>query len=327
MKYVGIDWAYRQAQWCALAPGGEIAGEGRIAADRGGLARLVLELGDEVKACLEMMSGALWVRDQLVACGWQVEVADARKVKTVAPLAAKTDKVDDGKEGVDGSSPSEGSAKTPHVGAFSYVFSRCRAPEGVDGAVYGAFASRARLDASRRSQGMARGGGIAPVALTRSLLRFGERASEVRAPHASPGKVVERPADSAFQARPELAAETHDDFAALAAGAGDEFPCAGAVGVEHVRVDDGLPDGAGLRPVVTASLPEDTEQKQPFRDLGEVCSLLVHTQVLVLRVRPQLLAPVRKVGRGLNHLFRSERRRCRGRDLKHCARSYSSDAP
>jgi transposase len=94
VKYVGLDWAYRKAQWCALAPGGEVAGEGRIAADRDGLARLVLELGDEVKACLEMMSGALWVRDQLVTCGWQVEVADARKVKTVAPLAAKTDKVD-----------------------------------------------------------------------------------------------------------------------------------------------------------------------------------------------------------------------------------------
>src|SRR3989441_8382832 len=94
MKYVGIDWAYRTAQWCALSPGGEVAGEGRIAADRDGLARLVFELGDEVKACLEMMSGALWVRDQLVGCGWQVEVADAREVKTVAPLAAKTDKVD-----------------------------------------------------------------------------------------------------------------------------------------------------------------------------------------------------------------------------------------
>src|SRR5437879_4963380 len=90
----GVDWAYRQAQWCALTAGGEVAGEGRIAADRDGLARLVLELGDEVKACLEMMSGALWVRDELVACGWQVEVADARKVRTVAPLAAKTDKVD-----------------------------------------------------------------------------------------------------------------------------------------------------------------------------------------------------------------------------------------
>ena len=94
MKYVGIDWAYRKAQWCALSPGGQIASEGQIPADRDGLARLVLELGDEVKACLEMMSGALWVRDQLVDCGWQVEVADARKVKTVAPLAAKTDKVD-----------------------------------------------------------------------------------------------------------------------------------------------------------------------------------------------------------------------------------------
>jgi transposase len=94
VKYVGLDWAYRRAQWCALSPGGQVAGEGQIPADRDGLARLVLELGAEVKACLEMMSGALWVRDQLVACGWQVEVADARRVKTVAPLAAKTDKVD-----------------------------------------------------------------------------------------------------------------------------------------------------------------------------------------------------------------------------------------
>src|SRR5438105_12798147 len=94
MKYVGIDWAYRTADWCAVTPGGGIAGGGGIAADRDGLARLGLELGDEVKACLEMMSGALWVRDELVACGWQVQVADARKVKTVAPLAAKTDKVD-----------------------------------------------------------------------------------------------------------------------------------------------------------------------------------------------------------------------------------------
>jgi transposase len=94
MKYLGLDWAYREAQWCALSTGGEVTGEGRIPADRDGLARLVLELGDEVRACLEMMSGALWVRDQLVEWGWQVEVADARKVKTVAPLAAKTDKVD-----------------------------------------------------------------------------------------------------------------------------------------------------------------------------------------------------------------------------------------
>src|SRR6266545_4115049 len=84
---------YMSSLWHVMKKG-LLAGEGRIAADRDGLARLVLELGDEVRACLEMMSGALWVRDQLIGCGWQVEVADARKVKTVAPLAAKTDKVD-----------------------------------------------------------------------------------------------------------------------------------------------------------------------------------------------------------------------------------------
>jgi hypothetical protein len=37
VKYVGVDWAYRQAQWCALTPGGEIVGEGRISADRDGM--------------------------------------------------------------------------------------------------------------------------------------------------------------------------------------------------------------------------------------------------------------------------------------------------
>jgi len=94
VQYVGIDWAYREAQWCALAPGGGIAGAGRIPADRDGLAHLVLRLGAEVKACVEMMSGAAWVCEELCACGWQVEVADARKVKAIAPLAAKTDKVD-----------------------------------------------------------------------------------------------------------------------------------------------------------------------------------------------------------------------------------------
>jgi hypothetical protein len=69
VKYVGLDWAYRTAQWCALAPGGELAGEGRIAADRDGLARRVLELGDEVQACLEMMSGALCATSSSTAAG------------------------------------------------------------------------------------------------------------------------------------------------------------------------------------------------------------------------------------------------------------------
>jgi transposase len=93
-KYVGIDWAYRRAAWCAKSAGGEISAEGFTPADEDGLARLVLQLGTDVKACVEMMSGAVWVRDQLCSAGWQVEVADARRVKAVAPLACKTDRVD-----------------------------------------------------------------------------------------------------------------------------------------------------------------------------------------------------------------------------------------
>ena len=49
MNYVGIDWAYGRAAWCAKTESGEIKGEGLIPADEDGLARLVLELGSEVK--------------------------------------------------------------------------------------------------------------------------------------------------------------------------------------------------------------------------------------------------------------------------------------
>lgn len=94
MQYVGIDWGYERAAWCARPPGGGIAEEGLVAADADGLSQLAWRLGPEVRACVEMMSGAAWVRDQLSACGWKVEIADARKVKALAPLAAKTDKVD-----------------------------------------------------------------------------------------------------------------------------------------------------------------------------------------------------------------------------------------
>ena len=93
-EYVGIDWAYRRAAWCAMSTGGEVRGEGFTPADEDGLARLVLQLGTDVKACVEMMSGAVWVRDRLRSAGWQVEVADARRVKGIAPLACKTDRVD-----------------------------------------------------------------------------------------------------------------------------------------------------------------------------------------------------------------------------------------
>src|SRR4051794_1058569 len=73
---------------------GVIVGEGAVPADADGLARLVIERGTDVRAVVEMMSGAIWVRDELTAAGWRGQIAHARKVRDVAPLACKTDKVD-----------------------------------------------------------------------------------------------------------------------------------------------------------------------------------------------------------------------------------------
>src|SRR3954449_7075473 len=65
--------------------------------DRGGLAVLadrVGGFGGPVYAAIESMNGARFVHDQLELAGWQVEIADAQKVKGLAPLACKTDKID-----------------------------------------------------------------------------------------------------------------------------------------------------------------------------------------------------------------------------------------
>ena len=40
------------------------------------------------------MNGARFVHDQLELGGWEVEIADAAKVKGLAPLACKTDLID-----------------------------------------------------------------------------------------------------------------------------------------------------------------------------------------------------------------------------------------
>jgi hypothetical protein len=40
------------------------------------------------------MTGARLVHDTLEQEGWDVEIADAEKVKGLAPLASKTDKID-----------------------------------------------------------------------------------------------------------------------------------------------------------------------------------------------------------------------------------------
>ncbi len=58
------------------------------------LASRVGAFGQPVAAAIESMTGARFVHDQLELRGWQVEIADAVKVKGLAPLAAKTDRID-----------------------------------------------------------------------------------------------------------------------------------------------------------------------------------------------------------------------------------------
>jgi hypothetical protein len=59
-----------------------------------GLARQVAGLGQPVVAAIESMNGARFVHDQLELAGWEVQIADAQKVKGLAPLACKTDRID-----------------------------------------------------------------------------------------------------------------------------------------------------------------------------------------------------------------------------------------
>ena len=65
-----------------LGESGEISAEGLIPANEDGLARLVLEQGTDVRAAVEMMSGAVWVRDRLEASGWEVQVATPARSET-----------------------------------------------------------------------------------------------------------------------------------------------------------------------------------------------------------------------------------------------------
>ena len=50
--------------------------------------------GRTVTAVIESMNGARFVHDSLEMLGWQVEIADAMKVKGLGPLACKTDRID-----------------------------------------------------------------------------------------------------------------------------------------------------------------------------------------------------------------------------------------
>jgi transposase len=96
--HVGLDLSRRRVDVCVLDDSGEVCQELRATPDGDGLSRLAAKLDDGsgvlVRAVIESMTGARFVHDQLELAGWDVEVADACRVKGLAPLACKTDRID-----------------------------------------------------------------------------------------------------------------------------------------------------------------------------------------------------------------------------------------
>jgi len=45
VQYLGIDWAYRRAAWCAKNAAGDVVDEGVVPADEDGLAKASLWCG------------------------------------------------------------------------------------------------------------------------------------------------------------------------------------------------------------------------------------------------------------------------------------------
>jgi transposase len=99
MLHAGLDLSRRRLDFCLLDERGERVWVGAVPPDGDGLAGFVCQVGLRhgpvaVRAAIESMNGARFVHDTLERCGWEVQVADAQKVKGLAPLACKTDKID-----------------------------------------------------------------------------------------------------------------------------------------------------------------------------------------------------------------------------------------
>lgn len=97
MLHAGLDLSRMRIDFHVLADDGELIDQGALPPDAHGLERLAERLlghGEPVQAAVESMNGARFVHDQLERHGLEVEIADAQKVKGLAPLACKTDRID-----------------------------------------------------------------------------------------------------------------------------------------------------------------------------------------------------------------------------------------
>jgi transposase len=97
MLHAGLDLSRRRLDVCVISDPGELVEEFPAPADSDGLRYLVGKVGrhhEPVRGVIESMTGARFVHDTLEQLGWDVRIADAQKVKGLAPLACKSDKID-----------------------------------------------------------------------------------------------------------------------------------------------------------------------------------------------------------------------------------------
>ena len=97
MLHVGVDLSRRRLDVCVLSDEGEVVEELAAPPDVDGLRYLVDKLarhGQPVRGVIESRTGARFVHDTLEQLGWDALIADAQRVKGLAPLACETDRVD-----------------------------------------------------------------------------------------------------------------------------------------------------------------------------------------------------------------------------------------
>ena len=97
MLYAGLDLSRQKLDVHVLDEDGHTLDTLAVRPDADALRTLAHRIarhGQPVRAAIESMTGARFVHDQLECAGWGVEIADAVKAKGLAPLAAKTDKID-----------------------------------------------------------------------------------------------------------------------------------------------------------------------------------------------------------------------------------------
>jgi transposase len=97
MLHIGLDLSRKRLDFHLLNEAGATVEVGTAPPDADGLRGLAMRVGrhgQPLRAAIESMTGARFAHDQLELHGWEVEIADAAKVKGLAPLACKTDRID-----------------------------------------------------------------------------------------------------------------------------------------------------------------------------------------------------------------------------------------